>query len=106
VNAAGRESHTVIWWLIVAHPLFLDALEELTVHVEKLAAKDPIGYIKKKATKRLAAIRKLAFGVIRTDPTNPAFRQGSTLGAEHSQWFRAKFFQQYRLFSVTTRHRT
>jgi toxin YhaV len=98
VSSPGIDAHIVNGWLIVAHPLFLNALEDLTAQVEKLAVKDPVGYTSKKAAKRLAAIRKLAFEVIPADPTSPAFRQGSTLGAEHSQWFRAKFFQQYRLF--------
>jgi toxin YhaV len=98
VSPAERETLVVNGWLIVAHPLFLDALEDLTAQVEKLAEKDPVGYGQKKVTKRLAAIRKLAFEDIPADPASPAFRQGSTLGAEHSHWFRAKFFQQYRLF--------
>ena len=46
----------------------------------------------------MAAIAKLAFDVIPADPTAPAYRQGSTSGDEHKHWFRAKFFQQYRLF--------
>lgn len=46
----------------------------------------------------LAAIAKLAFEVIAQDPARPEYRQGSTLGDEHKHWFRAKFFQQYRLF--------
>ena len=57
-----------------------------------------MGYIKKNATKRLAAIAKLAFEVIPQDPTRPEYRQGDTRGPEHKHWFRAKFFQQYRLF--------
>lgn len=28
----------------------------------------------------------------------PEYRLGTTLGEEHKHWFRAKFFQQYRLF--------
>jgi len=36
--------------------------------------------------------------VIPQDPTLPEYRQGSTLGDENKHWFRAKFFQQYRLF--------
>jgi len=32
------------------------------------------------------------------DPTRPEFRQGAALGDEYKHWFRAKFFQQYRLF--------
>lgn len=85
-------------WTLFAHPIFLDQLEALTAQVEVLKRKDPAGYIKKNATKRLAAIAKLAFEVIPQDPARPEYRQGSTLGDENKHWFRAKFFQQYRLF--------
>ncbi len=60
--------------------------------------KHPLDYQKKNATKRLAAIAKLAFDVIPQDPTRSDYRQGTTLGDEYKHWFRAKFFQQYRLF--------
>jgi toxin YhaV len=66
--------------------------------VEHLRHKDPENYKKKNATKRLAAIAKLAFDVIPQDPTRSEYRQGTTLGDEYKHWFRAKFFQQYRLF--------
>ena len=85
-------------WAVFAHPLFLDQLEALTRQVDALRDKDPGGYVKKNATKRLAAIRKLAFDVIPQDPARPEYRQGNTLGDEHRHWFRAKFFQWYRLF--------
>ena len=85
-------------WRIYAHPLFLDQLDALFAEVEALKRKDPIGYVKKNASKRLAAITKLAFEVIPQDPTREEYRQGNTLGTEHKHWFRAKFFQQYRLF--------
>ena len=32
------------------------------------------------------------------NPARAEYRQGDTLGAEFTHWFRAKFFQQYRLF--------
>lgn len=85
-------------WTVFAHPLFLAQLETLTSQVEALRRKDPTGYLKKNATKRLAAIRQLAFEVIPQDPTRPEYCQGNTLGDQHRHWFRAKFFQQYRLF--------
>jgi toxin YhaV len=85
-------------WTVFAHPLFLAQLEALTQQVERIKQKDPAGYVKKNASKRLAAITKLAFDAIPQDPTRPEYRQGSTLGDEHKHWFRAKFFQQYRLF--------
>lgn len=85
-------------WTIFAHPLFLDALQALIQQVESLRLKDPLGYANKNASKRLAAIARLAFDVIPQDPTRPEYRQGHTLGDHHTHWFRAKFFQQYRLF--------
>ncbi|QYX34324.1 type II toxin-antitoxin system YhaV family toxin [Sphaerospermopsis torques-reginae ITEP-024] len=85
-------------WTIFAHSLFLEQLEELIIQVENLRQKYPQEYKQKNATKRLAAIFKLAFNVIPQDPTLNDYRQGITLGDEYKHWFRAKFFQQYRLF--------
>jgi toxin YhaV len=95
---SGGKPLVVNGWTVFAHPIFLDQLDALTEQVETLKRKDPAGYVKKNATKRLAAIAKLAFEVIPQDPTRSEYRQGHTLGDEHKHWFRAKFFQQYRLF--------
>jgi toxin YhaV len=85
-------------WAVFAHPLFLAQVEALVQQVEAFKQKDSVGYVKKNASKRLAAITKLAFDIIPQDPTRTEYRQGSTLGDGHKHWFRAKFFQQYRLF--------
>lgn len=85
-------------WRIFAHPLFTSQLEELSNKVERLRQKYPQDYQKKNATKRLAAINKLAFEIIPLAPNRKEYRQGNTLGSEYKHWFRAKFFQQYRLF--------
>jgi toxin YhaV len=85
-------------WAIFAHPLFLAQIEALAHRVEGLRQQDPAGYMKKNASKRLAAITRLAFEIVPQDPARPEYRQGTTLGNEHRHWFRAKFFQQYRLF--------
>ena len=84
-------------WTIFAHPLFLDQLEALTRQVEGLKQKDPDGFTRKNAAKRLAAIAKLAFDIIPQDPARPEYRQRKTLGEGRKHWFRATFFQQYRL---------
>ena len=52
----------------------------------------------KNASKRLAAIARLAFDIVPQDPARPEYRQGGPIGDDHKHWFRAKFFQQYRLF--------
>lgn len=97
--SAGETAPLVIHgWTVFAHPLFLAQIEALAQQVEVFKKKDPDWYLKKNASKRLAAITKLAFDVIPQDPVRPEYRQGGTLGDDHRHWFRAKFFQQYRLF--------
>lgn len=98
-KAASAEAPLVVnGWSIYAHPIFLDQLEKLIEEVEARQAADPKNWQKKNCTKRLAAIFKLVNEVIPRDPNDPAFRQGNTLGGDRKHWFRAKFFQQYRLF--------
>jgi toxin YhaV len=85
-------------WTIFAHPVFLNQVNILLKEVESLKQKDPSTYQHKNATKRLAAIYKLAFNIIPSNPSLAIYRQGNTLGSERKHWLRAKFFQQYRLF--------
>jgi toxin YhaV len=98
VKKASGEGLTIQGWTIFAHPLFLNQLEQLVSQVESLKKIDPVGYEKKNSSKRLAAVVKLAFDVIPQDPARTEYRQGATLGQNRKHWFRAKFFQQYRLF--------
>lgn len=86
-------------WSLFAHPLFLDQVEALIARVEGLKAKDPKTWRQKNSSsKRLAAITKLALEVIPQDPARTEYRQGGSLGDDRKNWFRAKFYQQYRLF--------
>lgn len=89
-------------WSVYAHPVFLDQLEGLIKEVEARRERDSKTWRKKNCTKRLAAIFKLVSENIPADPGASVFRQGDTLGADRKHWFRAKFFQQYRLFFVST----
>jgi toxin YhaV len=98
-GAAPAEAPLVVnGWSIFAHPVFLDQLEELIEEVKARKVREPKAWHKKNCTKRLAAIFKLVTENIPADPGAPAFRQGNTLGENRKHWFRAKFFQQYRLF--------
>lgn len=85
-------------WTVFAHPLFLATLESLVAEVATLQRKDPVGYRKKNASKRLAALRTLVFDTIPQNPLREEYPQGGSLGERHKHWFRAKFFRQYRLF--------
>ncbi len=97
-KSAQQPNVVIHGWTVFAYPLFLDQYERLLQQVADQRAKDPENYEKKNAAKRLRVIIELAFDVIPQDPARPEYRQGNTLGAENRQWFRAKFFQQYRLF--------
>ena len=98
MKARQHKAITINGWTLFAHPLFLAQLETLINEVETLKKKDPDRYQQKNASKRLAAISRLAFDVIPQEPSRPEYRQGTTLGDQHKHWFRAKFFHQYRLF--------
>lgn len=98
MNSANPAALVIHGWTVFTHPLFITQLDALAQQVSSLKEKDPARYVKKNASKRLAAITKLAFDVIPQDPTRPEYRQGNTLGEAHKHWFRAKYFQQYRLF--------
>ena len=63
-------------WTIYAHPLFLDQLEAMVGAVEKARKKDPQGYKKKRAAKLLAAVLKVAFEDIPSDPTRDTLPSG------------------------------
>ena len=53
--SAGKPEPLVIHgWTVFAHPLFLAQIEALVRQVESLKQKDPVGYVKKNASKRLA----------------------------------------------------
>jgi toxin YhaV len=86
-------------WTLYTHPLFLAQLETLTAAVERSKAKDQSGYQNGANAKLLAAIHTLIFELIPTDPTQPTYRQGDTLGQSRKHWFRAKFGGgRFRLF--------
>ena len=98
MKAAKPAPLAIHGWTVFAHPLFITQVEALVEQVETLKRKDPTGYATKNATKRLAAIARLAFDVIPQDPARAEYRPGARLGDDRKHWFRAKFFQQYRLF--------
>ena len=89
------ESHG---WRLFIHPLFQRQLEKLAGRVERLASKDPQGYVAHPAAKILATINHYIREAIPRDPSSPEFRQGNTLGPGNRHWFRAKFHGRYRLF--------
>jgi toxin YhaV len=86
-------------WQLFAHPLLLDQVERLIAAMEKERSKHPADYKNSANAKLLAALSKLLFETVPSDPTRAEYRQGSTLRPERKHWFRAKFGgQRFRLF--------
>jgi len=98
VTDGGRAPLIVNGWALYPHPLFLDQVEAIARRVAAIRAKDPDRARRSADAKRLKAIVTLALEIIPQDPGRPEYRQGRTLGEDYKHWFRAKFFQQYRLF--------
>lgn len=83
-------------WTLLAHPLFLDQLDDLT---RRSGAEHPSGGGQGPSTKLLAHVLDLIFEKIPQDPTNPAYRHGGTLAGGNREWFRAKTGSgRFRLF--------
>lgn len=85
-------------WLLLFDPCFQEELELLSAEVDRLAISHPEKYQTHSSAKRLRAILHLVENVIPANPAAAEFRLGNALGSENKMWFRAKFFQQYRLF--------
>jgi toxin YhaV len=84
-------------WTILAHPLFLDAMERLISAVEAERTSKPKAPPSGNA-KLLAHIIDLAFVKIPQNPGSAAYRHGGTL-SDRRHWFRGKTGGgRYRLF--------
>lgn len=85
-------------WKLYFHPIFFDQLQRYKTKADSARKKYPNDFYKKKPVKLYGAIRQLIFTEIPKDPGVPQFRQGNTLGEKHRLWFRAKFFERYRIY--------
>lgn len=85
------------WWLL-SWPGFQAQFDSLVDAVEQLREKSPEGYRLHPRAKLLATILRTIAESVPRDPGHPDFRQGGTLGPDHTAWFRAKFHRRFRLF--------
>jgi toxin YhaV len=85
-------------WTILAHPLFLGQLSRLAA-ASAAEQRAPETGRHGPNTKLLAHVIDLAFDTIPRGPGQRMFRQGGTLGAKRTHWFRAKTGNgRFRLF--------
>lgn len=97
-KAANATAHLVNGWALYTHPLFDAQYDTLIAAVEAEKRRSPAGYKNSDAAKMLYAVDKIINEVIPANPADKKFRQGDALGPANKHWFRAKFYQQFRLF--------
>jgi len=87
------------WNLFQFRPFAL-RLKALTQVVSSLAQSDPAGYKQHPKTKLLASVYRSITDTVPTNPADPVFRLGHTLGKQNGNWRRVKkgLPQRYRLF--------
>jgi toxin YhaV len=87
-------------WNLFQFKPFAQRLKTLTQDVASLAKSDPTGYKQHPKTKLLASVYRSISEAVPTNPADPVFRLGHTLGKSHGNWRRVKkgLPQRYRLF--------
>lgn len=85
-------------WRLYQHPAFAARFDGLLAEVERLAARDPDGYVDHPKAKPLRRIVDLILTEIPRAPAADIYALGNTLGPAHRHWRRAKFLGRFRLF--------
>jgi len=85
-------------WLLLGHLEFLGQLERYREANRQTKQKIGADSIHSKQAQRLRALTLATWTNIPSNPGNPDFRLGDSLGKEHTHWFRDKFLQQFRIF--------
>jgi len=87
-------------WNLFQFRTFALRLKALTQEVASLAKSDPTGYKQHPKTKLLASVYRSITETVPTNPADPVFRLGHTLGKQNGNWRRVKkgLPQRYRLF--------
>jgi toxin YhaV len=85
-------------WTKSIHPAFeleFNNYKALAAKAMSIVGED---WVKTRAGKKFIALNKQVRESIPSDPSNPEYRLGDSLGSSYTHWFRAKFLQQYRIF--------
>lgn len=85
-------------WILLFHQCVADQLQRLNAAAERARRHDPQEYDSNSNVKLLAALSKLIFEAVPSDPNREEYRQGNTMGAEFRHWRRAKIGRRFRLF--------
>lgn len=85
-------------WTLLFHECLIEQLQRLHAAAER-AKKQDLQKAQSNANVRLfAALSKLIFDSIPSDPNRDEYRQGNTMGVMFRHWKRAKIGRRFRLF--------
>ena len=85
-------------WTLLFHDCLIDQLRKLHHAVQRAQRSDSEGFASNANVKLFHALSRLMLEVIPQNPSGDEYRQGSTLGARHRHWRRARIGRRFRLF--------
>ena len=85
-------------WTLLFHQCLVEQLQKLHAAAERAQRQDPQISESNANVRLFAALSKLIFEVVPSDPNREQYRQGNTLGSTYRHWRRAKIGRRFRLF--------
>ena len=85
-------------WTLLFHKGIIEQLSRLRTAAMKAQAQDSTGSEGNANVKLFRALTRLLLEVVPGDPAREEYRQGTTRGAAHRHWRRAKIGRRFRVF--------
>jgi toxin YhaV len=85
-------------WTLLFHECLSEQLQRLYAAVLRAQQQDPQGFGSNANVRLFAALSKLIFETVPSDPAREEYRQGNTMGSAFRHWRRAKVGRRFRLF--------
>jgi toxin YhaV len=85
-------------WNLLFHECLSEQLQKLHVASERAQQQYPQRFESSANVRLFAALSKLIFDAVPSDPNREEYRQGNTMGAAFRQWRRTNIGRRFRLF--------
>lgn len=85
-------------WNLLFHECLSEQLQKLHAAAQRARQQDLQGFESNANVRLFAALSKLIFDAVPSDPNREEYRQFNTMGAAFRHWRRAKIGQRFRLF--------
>ncbi len=85
-------------WILLFHECLIEQIRKLQAAAARAQQLNPQGCESNANVRLFAALSKLIFEAVPSDPNRAEYRQGNTMGTAFRHWRRAKIGQRFRLF--------